>query len=61
MRIDLLSAAPFPPSTSEGIANFVYNLSRNLVQKEHEVTVSANIFYGVNRRGVMESKLGNSI
>lgn len=39
MRIGMLSAAPFPPVSPEGIANYVYNITSKLLEKGHEVTV----------------------
>lgn len=37
MRICMVMSTPFPPE--EGIGNYVYNLSRKLIEKGHQVTV----------------------
>ena len=37
MRICMVMSTPFPPE--EGIGNYVYNLSRKLIEKSHRVTV----------------------
>lgn len=37
MRICMVMSTPFPPE--EGIGNYVYNLSRKLIEKGHRVTV----------------------
>jgi glycosyltransferase involved in cell wall biosynthesis len=35
----MLSAAPFPPRSPEGIAKYVYNLTLKFVERGHDVTV----------------------
>lgn len=39
MRIGMLSAAPFPAVSPEGISNYVYNITFKLLNKGHEVTI----------------------
>jgi glycosyltransferase involved in cell wall biosynthesis len=39
MRVCILSAAPFPPTSPEGIGNYVYNTTRKLVESGHQVTI----------------------
>ena len=54
MRIAMLMSNPFPPE--EGIGNYVYNLSKKLIENGHEVTImtrgsiknKSEVFDGIN-------------
>jgi glycosyltransferase involved in cell wall biosynthesis len=39
MHIGIVSAAPFPPRTPEGISSYVHNLVCKLLEKRHRVTI----------------------